>query len=76
MRELAAWGIRPVHCSGSRQTAQSISTVDASLIFALQLQCCYAQAGLQVMKLLLFHSPCMAGAEALALIMFWCPPQC
>ena len=57
MQKLATWGLWPVHCSGSRQTAHLTSTMDVSFVSALQFQTCSTQARPRVMKLLPFHLP-------------------
>ena len=63
---VAAWRTRPVHRSRRRLTLHATLMVDASLTFAPRLQFCFAQAGLQVMRLPPSPLLCMVGAVALA----------
>ena len=75
MRGLAAWKVWLVHCSGNKQTPHAINMAGFYSAFVTQHPPCFAQAGLQVMKLLPSLFPCMVGVVALALIMSWFRPQ-
>ena len=52
MRGLAAWKVWLVHCSGNKQTPHAINMAGFYSAFVTQHPPCFAQAGLQVMKLL------------------------
>ena len=75
MRGLAAWKVWLVRCSGNKQTPHAINMAGFYSAFVTQHPPCFAQAGLQVMKLLPSLLPCMVGVVALALIMSWFLPQ-